>query len=246
MRFLMNIIGIIPARLKSTRLPEKMLVKIKGKTLIEHVYNNAKKARCIRELYVATDSPKIRKVIEAAGGKAIMTSGKCGSGSERIREALKALKANSNDIVVNIQGDEPLLEPKLIDRVIKALIADRACDAATLASPLKDKKEIGDPSVVKVVINADSRAMYFSRAIIPYDRDGRGYNGSMLKHIGLYVYRKGILDRWPSLASRYEHIEKLEQLRMVENGCAVKVVVEKSRSIGVDTRKDIAKVKKLI
>jgi 3-deoxy-manno-octulosonate cytidylyltransferase (CMP-KDO synthetase) len=121
----LNIIGIIPARLKSTRLPEKMLVKIKGKTLIEHVYNNAKKAHCIRELYVATDSPKIKKAVEAAGGRVIMTSKKCKSGSERIREALKTLKANSNDVVVNIQGDEPLLEPKLIDRTIKALIADR-------------------------------------------------------------------------------------------------------------------------
>ena len=242
----MNIIGIIPARLKSTRLPEKMLVKIKGKTLIELVYNNAKKASCIRELYVATDSPKIKKAVEEAGGKVIMTSVKCGSGSERLREALKSLKANSNDIIVNIQGDEPLLEPKLIDRVIKALISDKTCDAATLASPLKDKKEIEDPSVVKVVINADDRALYFSRAVIPYDRDGKGYNGSMLKHIGLYVYRKGILDRWPSLTSRYEHIEKLEQLRMIENGCAVKVVVAKSRSVGIDTKKDMAKLKKLI
>jgi 3-deoxy-manno-octulosonate cytidylyltransferase (CMP-KDO synthetase) len=242
----LNIIGIIPARLKSTRLPEKMLVKIKGKTLIEHVYNNAKKASCIRELYVATDSPKIRKAVEAAGGKVIMTSAKCRSGSERIREALKTLKANSNDIVVNIQGDEPLLEPKLIDKAIKALIADRTCDASTLASPLKDKKEIEDPSVVKVVISVDNKALYFSRSVIPYDRDAKGHNGSVLKHIGLYVYRKGILDRWPSLNSRYETIEKLEQLRMIENGCHVKVVVEKSRSVGVDTKKDVARVKKLI
>lgn len=242
----MNIIGIIPARLKSTRLPEKMLVKIKGKTLIEHVYNNAKKAHSIRELYVATDSPKIRKAVEAAGGKVIMTSKKCKSGSERIREALKTLKANSNDIIVNIQGDEPLLEPKLIDKAVKALIADRACEASTLASPLKEKKDIEDASVVKVVIDKNDRAMYFSRAVIPFDRDGKGYNGSMLKHIGLYVYRKGILDRWPKLASRYEGIEKLEQLRMIENGCCIKVVVAKSRSIGVDTKRDVAKVKRLI
>jgi 3-deoxy-manno-octulosonate cytidylyltransferase (CMP-KDO synthetase) len=242
----LNIIGIIPARLKSTRLPEKMLVKIKGKTLIEHVYNNARKASCIRELYVATDSPKIRDTVEAAGGKVIMTSKKCRSGSERIREALKLLKANSNDIVVNIQGDEPLLEPKLIDKAIKALIADRTCDASTLASPLKDKKEIEDPSVVKVVINVDNKALYFSRSVIPYDRDKKGGTGNVLKHIGLYVYRKGILDRWPRLNSRYEDVERLEQLRMIENGCAIKVVVEKSRSIGIDTRKDMAKFKKLI
>jgi 3-deoxy-manno-octulosonate cytidylyltransferase (CMP-KDO synthetase) len=119
-------------------------------------------------------------------------------------------------------------------------------DASTLASPLNDKKEIEDPSVVKVVINADNKALYFSRAVIPFDRDHKGYNGSMLKHIGLYVYRKGVLDRWPTLASRYENIEKLEQLRMVENGIAIKVVVAKSRSIGIDTKKDLAKLKKLI
>jgi 3-deoxy-manno-octulosonate cytidylyltransferase (CMP-KDO synthetase) len=242
----MNIIGIIPARLKSTRLPEKMLIKIKGKTLIEHVYNNAKRSGCIRELYVATDSVKIRKVIEKAGGRAIMTSSACKSGTERIREALKSIRANSNDIIVNIQGDEPLLEPRLIDRTIKALVSDRTCDAATLASPLKDKKEIEDPSVVKVVIGAGNRALYFSRAVIPYDRDHRGYNGSMLKHAGLYVYRKGIIDRWARLTSRYEKIEKLEQLRMVENGCGIKVVVARSRSIGVDTKKDVLKVKKFL
>jgi len=223
-----------------------MLVKIKGKTLIEHVYNNAKKAGMIRDLYVATDSPRIKQVIEAAGGRVVMTSKKCKSGSERIREALRSLGANSNDIVVNIQGDEPLLEPKLIDRAIKALINDRTCDASTLASPIKDKKEIEDTSVVKVVINSEDKAMYFSRAVIPFDRDGRGYNGSVLKHIGLYVYKKGVLDRWPRLNSRYENIEKLEQLRMIENGCVVKVIVAKSRSIGIDTKKDINKLKKLI
>jgi 3-deoxy-manno-octulosonate cytidylyltransferase (CMP-KDO synthetase) len=242
----MNIIGIIPARLKSTRLPEKMLVKIKGVPLIVHVYRNAKRARLIKELYVATDSPRIQKAVETAGGKVIMTSPKCKSGSERIREALRALKANINDLVVNVQGDEPLLEPRFIDRAIKALVTDRTCDASTLASPLKDKKDIEDPSVVKVVINADNKAMYFSRAVIPFDRDGAGYNGSMLKHIGLYVYRKGVLDRWPKLQSRYEHIEKLEQLRMIENGCGIKVVVAKSKSVGVDTRKDVLKVRKLI
>ena len=242
----MNIIGIIPARLKSTRLPEKMLIKIKKKTLIELVYENAKKASMIRQLYVATDSLKIKKAVEKAGGLAIMTSKKCRSGTERVRDALRSIKANSNDIIVNIQGDEPLLEPHLIDRAVKALISDRTCDAATLASPLKDKKDILDPSVVKVVIGADNKALYFSRAAIPFDRDGRGYNGSMLKHIGLYVYRKGIIDRWDRLSSRYEKIEKLEQLRMIENGCGIKVVVARSRSIGVDTAKDMAKVKKLI
>lgn len=242
----MNIIGIIPARLKSSRLPEKMLIRIKKKTLIELVYENARKASTIRQLYVATDSPKIKKAVEKAGGMAIMTSKKCRSGTERIREALRSIKANSNDLIVNIQGDEPLLEPHLIDRTVKALISDRTCDAATLASPLRDKKDMLDPSVVKVVVDANGKALYFSRAAIPFNRDGKGPGACMLKHIGLYVYRKGVIDRWPKLSSCYEKIEKLEQLRMVENGCGIKVVVARSRSIGVDTRKDIEKVKKLI
>jgi 3-deoxy-manno-octulosonate cytidylyltransferase (CMP-KDO synthetase) len=243
----MNIIGFIPARLKSTRLPEKMLVKIKGRTLIELVYANAKKASCLKELYVATDNEKIKKVIEAAGGKAIMTPASCKSGTERIREALKSVRANMNDIIVNIQGDEPLLEPALIDRVVKALVADKTCDASTLASPISDIRDIQDTSVVKVVTDNSGNAMYFSRAVIPYNRDGvKTGNGAYLKHAGLYAYKKSVLDRWLKLESRYEGIEKLEQLRMLENGCRIKVVTAKSRSIGIDTRRDVERLKKIL
>ncbi|MCE5299578.1 MAG: 3-deoxy-manno-octulosonate cytidylyltransferase [Spirochaetia bacterium] len=243
----MNIIGIIPARLKSSRLPEKMLRMVKGKLLIVRVYENAKKVRSIRELYVATDSVEIKKAVEKAGGRAIMTPKTCKSGTERIREALKVIDANMNDIVVNIQGDEPLLEPKLIEKAVKALVSDRFCDAATLACPITEKKEIEDPSVVKVVLDSKGNALYFSRSVIPYNRDGgRVQNGTYLKHIGLYVYRKSVLDRWLKLGSRYERIEKLEQLRMLENGCRIKVITAKSRSIGIDTAGDLAKLKKLI
>jgi 3-deoxy-manno-octulosonate cytidylyltransferase (CMP-KDO synthetase) len=243
----MNIIGIIPARYKSTRLPGKMLVKINGKTLIEHVYLNARKASCLKELYVATDDKKIMDVIEAAGGKAIMTPASCKSGTERIREALKTTKANMNDIVVNIQGDEPLLEPKLIDRAVKALVDDKHCDASTLAAPIVEPEEICDSSVVKVVIDNAGNAMYFSRSVIPYNRDNvKIAAGVYLKHIGLYAYRKSVLDRWLKLESVYEDIEKLEQLRMLENGCRIKVVVSKSRSIGIDTKHDVERLKKIL
>jgi 3-deoxy-manno-octulosonate cytidylyltransferase (CMP-KDO synthetase) len=243
----MNIIGVIPARLKSTRFPEKMLAKIKGKTLIEMVYANAKKAGSIKQLYVATDNIKIKNVIEACGGRAIMTPASCKSGTERIREALKSIRANMNDIVVNIQGDEPLLEPALIDKAVKALIADRSCDASTLAMVITDKKDIENTSSVKVVIDAFSNALYFSRSVIPHNRDRvKAKPGTYLKHIGLYAYKKSVLDRWMKLDSRYEGLEKLEQLRMLENGCKIKVVVVKSSSIGIDTKQDFARLKKLI
>jgi 3-deoxy-manno-octulosonate cytidylyltransferase (CMP-KDO synthetase) len=243
----MNIIGIIPARLKSSRLPEKMLAKVKGKTLIEHVYLNARKASCLKELYVATDNVRIKKVIEAAGWKAIMTPASCRSGTERIREALKTIRVNMNDIIVNIQGDEPLLEHTLIDRAVCALINDKSCDAATLATPVTDKKEIGDTSVVKVVVDRGGNAMYFSRAAIPFNRDKvKTGNGAYLKHIGLYAYRKSVLDRWLKLDSAYEGIEKLEQLRMIENGCRIKVVTAKSKSIGIDTKEDLRKLLKVL
>jgi 3-deoxy-manno-octulosonate cytidylyltransferase (CMP-KDO synthetase) len=240
----MNIIGIIPARLKSTRLPEKMLAVIKGKTLIEHVYLNAKKAQSIRQLYVATDNIRIKEAVERSGGNVIMTPPECKSGTERIREALKTLRANINDIVVNIQGDEPLLESKLIDIAVRALVADDKYDCAILASPITDLKTIMDPSVVKVVTGKDSDALYFSRAVIPFSRDGK--NPGALKHIGMYVYRKRVLDMWNRMESKYENIEKLEQLRMIENGCRIKVIVSKSRSIGIDTKKDLNTLKKLL
>ncbi|MFP4466248.1 MAG: 3-deoxy-manno-octulosonate cytidylyltransferase [Candidatus Goldiibacteriota bacterium] len=242
----MNIIGIIPARSRSKRLPGKMLLKIKGRTLIEHVYRNALRSKRIKKLYVATDSSAIRKAIESAGGRVIMTPASCGSGTERVKEAVKTLRANINDIIVNIQGDEPLLEPALIDRAVNALLKDKQYDAATLACPIKDPKEIKDPDVVKVIVGRDSQAVYFSRAPVPFNRDGKKINGAYLKHIGLYVYRKEVIDKWKRLGSVYENIEKLEQLRIIENGYRMKVITGKSRSIGVDTEKDLRKVKKLI
>ncbi|HDQ25264.1 MAG TPA: 3-deoxy-manno-octulosonate cytidylyltransferase [bacterium] len=242
----MNIIGVIPARLKSTRLKEKMLARVSGKTLVEHVYSNALKSKMIRKLYVATDSAAVKKVIEKAGGRAVMTPKTCGSGTERIREALKTIGGNINDIIVNIQGDEPLLEPANIDNAIRALIKERECDSSTLASRIGDEKEFKDPSTVKVVTDASGCAIYFSRAMIPFPRDGKNVNGAALKHIGLYAYRRHVLDRWLRMKSVYEPYEKLEQLRMVENGCRIKVVICKSRSMGIDTPKDLKRLKQLL
>ncbi len=242
----MNIIGIIPARLKSTRLKEKMLIKVNGKTIIEHTFLNAKKSKLIKKLYIATDDNKIKKVIEKAGGSVILTSSKCKSGTERIREALKITPANINDIVINIQGDEPLLEPRFIDKAIKVLINEKDCDVVTLATPFKDIKEMHNPNFVKVVVDSNNNALYFSRALIPFRRDGKYKIGDALKHIGVYVFKKGILDKWLNLKSKYEEIEKLEQLRLIENFCRVKVVIVNSRSISIDTKEDLNKFRKLL
>ncbi|MCX8092826.1 MAG: 3-deoxy-manno-octulosonate cytidylyltransferase [Candidatus Goldbacteria bacterium] len=244
----MNIIGIIPARLKSTRLPEKMLIKIKGKTIIEYVYLNSLKCKTLKKVYVATDNNKIKKIIEKVGGNVLMTSVRCKSGTERICEAIQKLKLNSNDIIVNIQGDEPLLEPYLIDKAVKMIQEDNHCDVVTLASPIKCIDEIYDPSVVKVVVSNSLYALYFSRAPIPFARDNNKYSKKslLLKHKGLYVFRKGILDMWNSFESKYENIEKLEQLRILENGCKIKVLIAKSNSIGIDTKKDVIIFKKML
>lgn len=243
----MNIIGIIPARLKSTRLPEKMLIKVKGKTIIEYVYLNSLKCKTLKKVFVATDNGKIRKVIEKAGGSVIMTSSRCKSGTERICEAIQQLKLNSNDIVVNIQGDEPLLEPYFIDRAVKTMQSDNNCDVVTLASPIMNKQEMFDSSVVKVVVSNSGYALYFSRAPIPFARDNNYSNRNfLLKHKGLYVFKKGILDMWGKFKSRYENIEKLEQLRILENGCKIKVIIVKSDSTGIDTKKDVILFKKIL
>jgi 3-deoxy-manno-octulosonate cytidylyltransferase (CMP-KDO synthetase) len=242
----MNIIGIIPARLKSTRLKEKMLIKVNGKTIIEWTFQNAKKSKLIKKLYIATDDKKIKNVIEKAGGEVVMTSSKCNSGTERIREALKEIQANIGDIIINIQGDEPLLEMRFIDKAIKTLISEKNCDVVTLATPFKDLDEIYNPSFVKVVVDSNFNALYFSRAVIPFSRDGKYKKGDVLKHIGIYVMRKGILDKWLNLKSKYEKIEKLEQLRLIENSCNIKVVVVNSRSISIDTKEDLKKFKKMV
>lgn len=242
----MNIIGIIPARLKSTRLKEKMLIKVNGKSIIEWTFQNAKKSKLIKKLFVATDDKKIKNVIEKNGGKVIMTSTSCNSGTERIREALKEIQANIGDIIINIQGDEPLLETRFIDKAIKTLISEKNCDVVTLATPFRYPNEIDNPSFVKVVVDSNFNALYFSRAVIPYSRDKKYKKGDVLKHIGIYVMRKGILDKWLNLKSKYEKIEKLEQLRLIENSCNIKVIVVNSKSISIDTKEDLKKFKKMV
>ena len=229
----MKIIGIIPARLKSTRFPEKVIANLSGKPLIQWTYEQAKQSRYLEDLIVAADDPKIVDIVQDFGGRAVLTSKEHKSGSERVAEAAASLDA---DIIVNIQGDEPLISPLSIDNLITAFY-NNSIEIATLIYPIQDKEELKDPNVVKVVIDKNNFALYFSRAEIPY----------CYKHIGVYAYTKEFLLLFNQLSySKLEKAERLEQLRILENGYKIKTVIAESDSISVDTEEDLKKVKKII
>lgn len=236
----MKIIGVIPARYDSTRFPGKPLADINGKPMIQHVWENSSKSKLINELYVATDDKRIFDAVNAFWGNAVMTSKKHKSGSDRIGEVVK----NKNcDIVVNIQGDEPFINPANIDKAIMPLVKDKNINVSTLCTKIKNKDEINNPNVVKVVTDKKGFALYFSRYAIPYNRDDvKGV--SYYKHIGLYVYRKDYLMKFVKMKpSKLELTEKLEQLRILENGGRIKVVITNIDSITVDTVSDLKKIK---
>lgn len=238
----MKIIGIIPARYESTRLPGKPIIKISGKPMIQHVWENAGKSKLIDKLVVATDNKLIYETVESFGGEVVLTSKKHKSGTDRIGEAVKKYKC---DIVVNIQGDEPFISYKNIDAAIKLLLNDNKLNVSTLGYHIKDKEEINNPNVVKIVIDKNNYALYFSRCAVPYDRDNSG-KAKYIKHIGLYVYRtKYLFDFIKLKQSEHEIAEKLEQLRILDNGEKIKVVMTKIDSISVDTIEDLVNLNKL-
>ncbi len=238
----MKIIGVIPARYGSTRFPGKPLIIINGKPMIQHVWESSAKSKLINELYVATDDKRIFDAVNGFGGKAVMTSKKHKSGSDRIGEVIKNKKC---DIVVNIQGDEPFINPGNIDKAIRPLLEDKNYHVSTLCILIKHKEEINNPNVVKAVTDKEGFALYFSRFAIPYNRD-KTKNIVYYKHIGLYVYRKKYLLEFIKLKpSKLEKAEKLEQLRILENGTRIKVVVTNVESFTVDTKEDLEKIKRL-
>ncbi len=250
----MKVIGIIPARLKSTRFSEKLIADLCGKPLIQWVYEQAKKTDYLGDVIVAADDQKIIDVVKNFGGKAVLTSKKHKSGSERIAEIAASLEA---DIIVNIQGDEPLINPLSLDNLITAFYNDKDIKVATLIHPIQNEKDLADPNVVKVVIDKNNFALYFSRARIPcfYPvKSAKGgispkvklFNGAN-KHIGVYAYTKDFLLLFNQLSySKLEKAEKLEQLRILENGYRIKTVIAESDSVGVDTEKDLKKVKGIL
>ena len=231
----MKVVGIIPARYSSTRLPGKPLLDATGKPLIQYVVENVRKARRIEAVYVATDDERIKQAVEDFGCEAIMTRPDHPSGTDRLAEAARILNLDEDDVVVNVQCDEPEIDPNHIDLLVSLLINSDA-PMATLAAPL-DEKSANSPNNVKVVLSQSGHALYFSRAKIPHDRDGKGTQ--YLLHVGIYAYRKRFLDKITALEpTPLEQTEKLEQLRALENGFRIAVGVVDSASPGIDTMDD--------
>jgi len=236
-----KIVGIIPARYASTRFPGKPLALIAGKPLIQHVVEQCLKAKSLSEVVVATDDERIAEVARKFS-RVAMTRADHPSGSDRIAEAANKINC---DAVVNIQGDEPLIDPAAIDAAILPLEHEPDVVMATLSKRIDDPREIDDPNVVKVVTDRAGDAIYFSRCPIPFDRDRTGRR-TCFKHIGLYVYRRNFLLQYPSLpVGPLENAERLEQLRAIENGYPIRVVETEYDSLGVDTPQDLERVSRL-
>jgi 3-deoxy-manno-octulosonate cytidylyltransferase (CMP-KDO synthetase) len=232
-------VAVIPARYASTRLPGKPLLNRTGKYLIEHVYEQVSRARRLSKVIIATDDRRIYEAVESFGGCAAMTRDDHVSGTDRVAEVAAAMNA---DIVVNVQGDEPEIEPDNIDRLVDLLAQSHDCDMATLACPFPAGADPADPNAVKVVVDAGGRAIYFSRSPIPYPRDDKtlaAHRDAFLLHIGIYAYRREFLLRlatWP--AGRLERIEKLEQLRVLERRVGIAVGLVERAAVGIDTPAD--------
>ncbi|TCS80482.1 3-deoxy-manno-octulosonate cytidylyltransferase [Pectinatus cerevisiiphilus] len=234
----MKIICIIPARFSSTRLPGKPLADVAGKPLIVRVYEQAIKASVPTDFIVAVDDVRIFKAVEAAGGKAVMTRQDHLTGTDRLAEA--AAHYPDADVIINIQGDEPLIDPELIDRLGNLFITNENLDMATVMTPMLEEEK-NEPGNVKVVTDQKGYAIYFSRALIPYPRNDTAV--PVYKHIGIYAYKRAFLLKYAQMApTPLEKTESLEQLRAIENGYKIKVITSDKRFIGVDTPEDLIKV----
>jgi 3-deoxy-manno-octulosonate cytidylyltransferase (CMP-KDO synthetase) len=243
----MNAVGVIPARWGSTRFPGKILAPLCGKPLVQWVYERACQARRLPLVLVATDDERIRDAVEGFGGRAVMTRTDHPSGTDRAAEAVEGTAA---DVVVNIQGDEPLVDPAILDRMAQTLEEDDAWDMATAATPIRGADELLAPSAVKVVCDRTGRALYFSRSVIPHVRDeGEKPTDEPLhwRHLGLYAYRRACLDelvQTPPCAT--EQAERLEQLRALHLGYRIHVLQVEDTGVGVDTPEDLARAEELI
>ena len=237
----MKIIGIIPARYSATRLPGKPLADICGKPLIQYVYEQARKSGLLEDVIVATDDERIWEAVEEFGGKAVMTSPTHPSGTDRCAEVARQIDC---DFVINIQGDEPLIPPEVIDKVAEALRESDEEIPMTSAATLANKEERENSNVVKVVTDQKGIALYFSRSPIPFYRN---QVAPTLRHIGIYGYRKDFLLKFVSLPQTpLEKTESLEQLRALEHGFKIKIVLVDYSPVGVDTPEDLERVRKLL
>ena len=238
----MDVIGVIPARYSSARFKGKVLAEILGKPLIQHVWERAKQALILDDLIIACDNESVARVASEFGAKVVMTSRAHASGTDRIIEVVNPIDVK---VVLNIQGDEPLIHPTMIDSVARSLLEDSSISMATIMKKIEDEDNLNDPNVVKVVVDKNNFALYFSRSPIPFKaKESQAARPVYYKHIGLYGYTKDFLFTYKNLpVSRLEQIERLEQLRVLEAGFRIKVIETKFDTIGVDTPQDLQKVK---
>ncbi|MGJ5815307.1 3-deoxy-manno-octulosonate cytidylyltransferase [Paludibaculum fermentans] len=236
-----KILGVIPARFASVRFPGKPIATLAGKPMIQHVWERTRLAKLPQRTLIATDDERIADTARGFGAEVVITRHDHISGTDRVAEAAATTDA---EIIVNIQGDEPLIDPDAIDAAITVLLDDPECQMATLKKRIVERDEIENPNVVKVVTGHDGRALYFSRHPIPYNRGG---SAEYWKHIGLYVYRRALLLGYSTLRlGVLEENEKLEQLRALENGISIRVAETRYETIGVDTPEDLLHVESLL
>ena len=239
----MSVIAVIPARFDSTRLPGKALAEIGGVPMIVRVWRQTRHARSLQRVIVATDDERIARTIREAGGEAEMTATTHQSGTDRIAEVAARIKA---EIYLNVQGDQPFIEPADLDALVEPMIADPSLSMGTLATPITDDEEWYNPNKVKVVCDARGDALYFSRSPIPFARDG-GRPAMARRHIGVYGYRRDFLLAFAALEpGALEQIEKLEQLRALERGYRIRVVASVAPSLEVDTPEDLARANEVL
>ena len=244
-------LGVVPARYGAQRFPGKPLAMIAGKSLVQRVYEQAAKAKRLDKVIVATEDTRILEAVEAFGGDAMLTSPDCATGTDRVAEVARAY---DGELVLNIQGDEPLMRPEMIDQLVEGIQSDSKCVMGTLARKLESAANLDNPNVVKVALAQNGNALYFSRSRVPFVRDARSGDSpewlklaKFYKHLGIYAFRRDFLLRFVQLPqSELEKTEKLEQLRALENGFSIKVLVTPHDSIGVDRPEDIALVEEIL
>lgn len=241
----MKILGVIPARWGSTRFEGKILAEIAGKPMIQYVFEQAKKSKCLDDVLIACDDERILKAAQNFKAKAVLTAKDHPSGTDRIAQAVKNISCG---LVINIQGDEPLIEPSVIDQLVSVMREERGTLVGTVIKKVDAAEEVQDPNVVKVVIDHHGYALYFSRSMIPYSQEQKKINEFIYyKHLGIYAYRKDFLLNFKNLPkSKLEAAEKLEQLRILEAGYKIKTTITDVDTIGVDTLEDLKKVEEII
>jgi len=241
-----DIVCIIPSRYESSRFPGKPLADLCGKPMIQHVYERVTRARAVPDVAVATDDSRIFEAVKKFGGHPIMTAATHRSGTDRIAEAVQSLHLPPDAIVVNVQGDQPIFEPAQIDEVIQPLVDDPSINMSTLIYKIVLAEEITHPHAVKVVLDHQNFALYFSRATIPYVRDPK-LKADYYKHHGIYAYRRDFLDIFTQLPEgKLEKLEALEQLRALEYGYKIKAVITPYDSVEVDNREELERVRRIL